>query len=56
MTEETKTVNIKELSDIELKALGYDQMAVLDQAQRFVNAINTELNSRIKPKEETKKK
>ena len=49
-------MDLKALSETELKALGYEQMSLLQQTQQNLALINQELNSRIKPKDEGKKK
>ena len=43
--------NIKDLSVVELKALAYDQLALLERAQRNIQTINQEIAGR----EENKK-
>lgn len=44
---------IKELSDVELKAAAYDNLAQIETCQENLKAINIELQSR--PKTETEK-
>lgn len=41
---------IKELTDTELKALVYDNLALIEQAQVNITAINTELKARAEVK------
>lgn len=41
-----KQVDLKDLSDVELKALGYDQVKLLQITQANLSAIEQELKSR----------
>lgn len=40
---------IKEIETMELKAIAYDQLATIEQAQNNLKAINQELASRNQP-------
>lgn len=41
-------MNLKELSLTDLKALAYDTIAALENGQKALQAINTEIQSRAK--------
>ncbi len=41
-----RTINLKELSVQELKAMAYDQMASIENAQRILQALNGEITER----------
>jgi hypothetical protein len=41
-----ETVDIKKLSDIEIKALAYDELARLEMCQNNLKVLNQELQSR----------
>lgn len=48
-------MNIKELNETELKALFYDNLVIMENAQAKIKAINEELSLRKQPLvEETK--
>ena len=40
-------IDFKKLSDIELKAFGYEQVAVLENANKNLQSISNELQSRF---------
>ena len=44
-------MDLTKLSEVELKALGFDQLALLQQTQQNLAMINQELATRTKPKE-----
>lgn len=44
--QEIVTVDMKTMSEIELKALAYDQIGVMENARKGVEAINQELSRR----------
>lgn len=41
-----QTIDIKTLSEVELKALGYEQVKLLQSIQNNINAIEQELRTR----------
>lgn len=43
---EKRTINLKELSVEQLKAMAYDQMAGIENAQRILQALNAEIAER----------
>jgi len=45
---EQNQVQINQLSDIQLKALAYDELGKIEQAQGNLRVINTELSNRAK--------
>jgi len=47
---------IKDYTDVELKALAYDNLAQIEQGQTNLKAINAELELRAKTKNEEIKK
>lgn len=48
------TIDITKLSDTEIKALAYEQISAIEQAQNNLRVCNEELNKRVQPKEEVK--
>ena len=42
-------MDITKMSDTELKALAYDQSALIERSQMNIRAINVELNNRNQP-------
>lgn len=51
---EQNQVQISQLSDIQLKALAYDELGKLELAQNNIRAINQELASRNRQNDVTK--
>jgi hypothetical protein len=51
-----KKINISELSLVELKALAYDQEAVLRQQQQTVTTLKTEIRNRLIAEQQAKAK
>ena len=49
-------MDLSKLSEIELKALGYEQLTILQQTQQNLALINQELTSRVKPTDKPVKK
>lgn len=47
-------MNLNEQTVEQLKALGYDQMAILEQTQANLRAIQQELSKRAQSKPDTK--
>jgi hypothetical protein len=45
-------MDLKTLSVEQLKALAYDQIALLEQTQKNLQVLNNEINTRKEPKEE----
>jgi hypothetical protein len=46
------TLDITKLTDTEVKALAYEQIAAIEQAQNNLRVCNDELNKRLQPKKE----
>lgn len=45
---EQNQVNLSQLSDVQLKALAYDELAKVELAQSNLRVLNQELNNRAK--------
>lgn len=45
-------MDLTKMSDVEIKALAYDQMVVIENAQRNIQLINQELKNRQQPKKD----
>jgi|APGre2960657373_1045057.scaffolds.fasta_scaffold373920_2 hypothetical protein len=50
---EQNQVQINQLSDIQLKAIAYDELGKIEQAQANLRVINTELANRAKAASQT---
>jgi hypothetical protein len=50
---EQNQVQVNQLSDIQLKALAYDELAKIEQAQNNLRVINGELANRAKAGSQT---
>jgi hypothetical protein len=51
---EQNQVQLSQLSDIQLKALAYDELAKLELAQSNIRAINQELANRVRQNDTNK--
>ena len=52
ITQEEKPKTLRDLTETELKALGFDEKMKIEQAQMFLNAVIAELNRRQEAKNE----